>query len=489
MTPALAKTAAATTGLVRPQVKLYAPQLKEDVAVYAKRIYLDPNIYIEDFRAPLVFDVSRASWAQPITISQIIPRTSGGHVSQRLRSWTLDGWTGLRRFFRLSVRNSAGKVIASKVMPFCPDGYPQRATPSSPATSPYPESCRFSTPFQIGNVWGLQKGWATDPMTGYYYPGVNFTAPLRAGKNYVATMTILPAWRAELHIPLKDATQSVHLHALKPSQCVECIYGTAAARHRTKAAARPAGPSAAVLHAKLLTNPPRSVLPDLVPLPSWGISVQNLKATKSAKASSQISFGATVAVLGNGPLDVEGFSSNHSTTMQAYQYFWRGRHLLGRARAGHMYFDTEHGHYHWHFAQFAQYRLLSASKKQVLRSHKVGFCIAPTDGVDLLLPHAVMQPSYTGFTGNCGFPGSLWVSEEMPVGWADTYFQTVAGQSFDITNLRNGTYYIEIIANPEHVLRETNTANDVSLRKIIIEGTAGHRYVFVPALHGIDKEH
>ena len=63
----------------------------------------------------------------------------------------------------------------------------------------------------------------------------------------------------------------------------------------------------------------------------------------------------------------------------------------------------------------------------------------------------------------------------MPVGWGDTYFQSIAGQSFNITKVPNGTYYIEITANPLRVLHETTTRNDVSLRKVILGGTPGHR--------------
>jgi hypothetical protein len=52
----------------------------------------------------------------------------------------------------------------------------------------------------------------------------------------------------------------------------------------------------------------------------------------------------------------------------------------------------------------------------------------------------------------------------------------------------NGTYYIEIIANPEKVLRESNMANDISLRRVILGGRPGHRTVRVPAWHGINPE-
>jgi hypothetical protein len=174
--------------------------------------------------------------------------------------------------------------------------------------------------------------------------------------------------------------------------------------------------------------------------------------------------------------------------MKAYQYFWRDGHVIGRVRAGTMGFDSQHGHNHWHFEQFARYQLLDSARKLAVRSHKQGFCIGPSDPVDLLAPHAVWQPPVLGLGGQCGAPTALWVQEMMPVGWGDTYFQSVAGQSFDISSLPDGTYYIEVIANPQRVLHELNTGNDVSLRKVILGGTPGHRTVKVPAWHGIDPE-
>lgn len=131
--------------------------------------------------------------------------------------------------------------------------------------------------------------------------------------------------------------------------------------------------------------------------------------------------GYTVWVGGTSRLDVEGFRKSGSPIMQAYQYFWKNGHIIGRIRAGTMGFDSEHGHNHWHFQQFARYQLLSAGKKVAVRSQKVGFCIAPSDAVDLLLPQATWQPSYVGLGGQCGSPTALWVQEEMPIGWGDTY--------------------------------------------------------------------
>jgi len=464
-------------------VKLYAPQLQEKVAVYGGYpSFIDPSIYVESNGAALQFDVKRASYSQPLTITQII--RSGGVTQRRpLGPLSLAGWNGLRRFVKITITDSTGKVINSKLMTFCPNTYiPQRASPNSTSTSPYPYSCRSGDPFVLGTVWGIARGWGVDPMQS----GAGFIrAKLKVGNTYTATMTITSRWRSTLRISAADATARVKLKAVRPSQCNPCSSVSkvnAAAPGGTVGA--PNESAAAMQRVQTDFSPPSSVLPDLVPLPSWGIGVQNNRTT----AKSFLDFGATVANLGHGRLDVEAFSQNHSPTMPAYQYFWRNGHAIGRVPAGTMGFDNKKGHDHWHFEQFAQYRLLSSDKKLVVRSQKVGFCIAPTDGVNLLLRHAVWQPSFLGFFGSCGFPGALWVQESMPVGWGDTYFQYLAGQSFNITNLPDGVYYIEIVANPEHLLRETNAHNDISLRRIRLVGTPGHRHVLVPAYHGIDPE-
>ena len=329
-------------------------------------------------------------------------------------------------------------------------------------------------PFPRSLVWGVAQGWAVDPME---ENSVGYRLNLGT---YQVTETILPPYTKLLHIAAADATATVKVTVVKP--------GAGCCGLRPARQARPDRALPTLPPVRTLADPPASSLPDLVPLPSWGISVHHIRATKTHPASDQVDFGATVGISGNGPLDVEGFRSHGSPIMKAYQYFWQDGQVIGRARAGTMGFDTKHGHNHWHFQQFAQYSLLNSAHQLAVPSRKVGFCIAPTDPVDLLRPGATWQPSFLGFGGQCGSPTALWVQEELPLGWGDTYFQSVAGQSFNITNLPNGTYYIEIRANPEHVLYETDTSNDVSLRKVILGGKPGHRTVRVPALDGIDPE-
>jgi hypothetical protein len=468
--PALAGTQAAAQG---PVVKLIVAQNSITLTSFRGRVYLDPGVYVASLGSALQFDVQRASYTKPITLSQVIYRPGGGSTTRSLPSSLLDGFNGLRDFLRLSVADTAGKVVASFRPLFCLNFGPQRAVPDSASTNPYPPACA-NDPFTKSLVWGLPRGWAADPASF----SLSFPPPTvrLAPGTYRMTATIAPQYVRLLHITAADATASVKLTVVKGQ-------GGRAAAAPSIAPARARG-LARLPRVRSLTSPPAAALPDLVPLPSWDIRARHDRRS----GLDLLTFGATVWVGGNSPLDVEGFRSNGSPVMKAYQYFWRNGHVIGRARAGTMGFDSQHGHDHWHFEQIARYALLDSAKNLAVRSHKVGFCIAPTDPVNLLAPHAVWQPPSIGLAGQCGFPTALWVQEMMPVGWGDTYVQSVAGQAFDITSVPNGTYYIEITANPQHVLYESNTRNDVSLRKVILGGTPGQRTVKVPAWHGIDPE-
>jgi hypothetical protein len=433
---------------------------------------VDPGVYVVALGSAIQFDVQRTNYASQITADQII-RGPGGQITKRPlpRNW-FDGWQGLRNFLRMTIKNSSGKIVANQLTDFCPGGYSQqRSSPNAPPRSPFPFGC-FGNPFQLGTVWGLQRGWGADAAGGVFR--------LRLG-TYQLTVHLTSYWQRYFHVPAKMATRTLKIRVVKGPRCT-FFCPPVPGRHLTnRSRPLPSHPASV----PILRNPPASVLPDLSPLPSWGINlIHHRRSTSQA-----IAFGATVWIGGHARLDVEGFRSNGSPVMKAWQYFYRNGHVVGRARAGTMGFDGKPGHNHWHFEQFAQYRLLGANKKTVLRSRKVGFCIAPTDAINMVLPHALWQPSYTGFGGACGSPSALWVREELPLGWGDTYFQFAAGQSFNITNLPNGVYYIEIIANPRHVLRESNYKNNISLRKIILGGTLGARTVTVPAVHGIDPEH
>ena len=123
--------------------------------------------------------------------------------------------------------------------------------------------------------------------------------------------------------------------------------------------------------------------------------------------------------------------------MRAYQYFFTASgQQQGYAPVGTMEWDARDGHDHWHFTDFATYRLLDASRKVVLRSGKEAFCLANTDVVDYLVPGANWRPTNTDLHSACGDRGSLGVREVLDTGSGDTYAQYLPGQSFDLRGLR-----------------------------------------------------
>jgi len=117
--------------------------------------------------------------------------------------------------------------------------------------------------------------------------------------------------------------------------------------------------------------------------------------------------------------------------MDAWQTFYRGDKPVARAPVGTLEYDADPGHEHWHFTQFAAYRLLGSDKHEVVRSQKEGFCLAPTDAIDLTVAGAVWNPGTIGLSSACGDASAIWIRETLPTGWGDTYFQSLPGQSFE----------------------------------------------------------
>lgn len=230
---------------------------------------------------------------------------------------------------------------------------------------------------------------------------------------------------------------------------------------------------------------PEEYRPDLRPLPAFGFDVMDpAEAQEFAEPGygavpghEYLSFSATVWNAGPGPLVVDGFRKPGASIMQAYQSFYDpdgGRHSY--APTGSMAYDPRPGHEHWHFLDFATYQLRTKSGRTV-RSQKEAFCLAPTDAIDLLVTDAQWQPASTGLSTACGSVSALGIRETLEAGWGDTYGQYLPGQAFDITNLPNGTYKVEVIANPMGALYESDTENNLATRTIVLGGKKGDRTV------------
>lgn len=433
-------------------------------------MFLDLGVYIAALDAPFEIRARRTSYRSPIEAFEVTHGPAGEELVA-LPASAIDGWAGLKDFLSISVVDADGETAHDASLDFCPNGYEhQRVNDSGPETPTYPFSC-YGNPFALGMVWGIDEGWSVDSNT-YDFRAMSIRVP--TGR-YQVTVSIAPEYQEIFSVDPASASAVLNVRVRKSAgDCYDCPIPEP---HRRADSRRV--PGAAV---PTMEDPDPALLPDLIALPAWGMFVQN------GRTKSRLSFGATVWTAGAASLVVEGYRRQNEDTMDAFQYFHADGEPIGRAPVGSFGFDPQPGHQHWHFLQFARYSLLGSDQAEVLRSRKEAFCLAPTDAVDLLLPGVDFRPGQFGEGTSCGGPDALWIREILPLGWGDTYFQSVRGQSFNITDLPNGTYFVAVTANPDGLLYEQSATNNTEVREVILKGRDGHRRVEVPPWNGIETE-
>jgi hypothetical protein len=453
---------AASAGEPGPVLRLIALRDRVTVRHSPGPIRIDPQIVLSPRGADLRLTSARADYDSPVESLSHLP--GGGTVV--LPDGTLEGWEGLTDVFRIVITDRDGGVRFRRTVDFCPNVWRKtRLGPDGPSLPVYPSYCSWN-PFTLGMVYGIEQDWGAHVADGLSQ-GTYLRLPVGT---YRYEISIAAPYLDVFEVDPDRASASVRLKVR-------------AGRHHEHRVARTAAwdPERSV-GVPIVRAPGDAGLPDLQPLPSWSIGVRRIGQR------DRMTFAANVWVGGNGPLVVEGFRREHEAVMDAYQYFWEDGEPVGKARVGEMEYDERRDHQHWHFKQFAAYELLAADRTTVVKSSKEAFCLVPTDAIDLTLPAAELQPGNVGLWTSCGNRNDRWIREVLPVGWGDTYYQYVAGQSFDVSDVPNGTYFVKVVANPGRQLHELRYDNNVRLRKVILSGTPGHRRVEVPPWHGIDSE-
>ncbi|HWL91886.1 MAG TPA: hypothetical protein VNP90_11040 [Actinomycetota bacterium] len=454
-------THAAPAGV--PRLQLRAASSFVELVRYGKGpVALELGVSLVARDAPFELRVRRETYDDPIRVWQAFH--DPGPVSlEELPANILEGWSGLDRFLRIELFHQ-GTLIRRRVPDACLAGWQsERVDDTGPFDPVYPRGCG-SNPLSLGAVWGIDRGWAVAPLL----TGATVRVP---NGRYIARVSISPRYQTLFGIAPEDAKVRIAIRIRTGSGCDFCGGPRAPAGTSERRRLTPAG---------ITSAPDPSTLPDLVALPAYGIGIAH------HRDRDFLQFGADVWDRGPASLVVEGFRAPDEDRMDAYQYFLDDGAVVGRAPVGSFHFDHRDGHEHWHFLQFARYRLLD-SAQAAIRSRKQAFCLAPTDAIDLTVDGAIWRPDHLGFS-QCGSATSIWIREILPAGWGDTYFQGVPGQSFNITTLPNGSYWIEVRANPSGALFDADPSNDVELREVILGGVPGRRTVSVPPWHGIDTE-
>lgn len=376
------------------------------------------------------------------TVIQVVRDARGrAREVRRFAQGTTD-FAGLSSFFLLELRAASGARVARVRLPFCPvNQEAARIDDTGPTAPTMPPSC-YATPVTQATVWGIDAGWAV--------PGAQaFGLPVDVPEgSYDATLSITSRWRRDLGITDASVTFPIDITSFELSAS-----GTAKGTESSDVG--------------------DGGIPDLVSLPAWQVRARR----DEVSGADTLAFAATVWNAGTGPLVVEGFRAAGAPRMTAYQYFYEDGRSVRRVRAGSFEFHAAGGHDHWHFLDFAQYSLLDRTTGARVRSEKEAFCLTWTDPIDLTVPDAAWSPGATSLQSACGTPSSIWIREALPVGWGDTYHQLLAGQSFDITDVPNGRYAIEVGANPNGALVDLDASNDVAVREIELGGMRGARTV------------
>ena len=117
-----------------------------------------------------------------------------------------------------------------------------------------------------------------------------------------------------------------------------------------------------------------------------------------------------------------------------------------------------HGHYH--FEEFADYKLLDALGGPVAPGHKQAFCVTDSQRY-LSAPWVPLTRLY-----DCNNQG-------LQRGWSDVYDATLDCQWIDVTNVPAGEYSLTVRVNPESILTESDYSNNVTSVSVTLPAPIG----------------
>lgn len=433
----------------RPPVQMAVAADEVHVHKSGDRVYLDFGAFLVAGNDDFQVLTTRSSWyTEPESMINV-----GDEVNELPDE--LGGFGVLRGFVRITMRDADNRLVLDRTRDYCLNRGGVRARPNAPDTSVWPYGCSSYMPWMVGQIQGITRGWGV-PMGGGAVKGLELGT-------YTAKVSVTAPWRREIGIRESAAAETVTVH-VERDNCRDCRSDDRAAPERTlqPRATEPRGPG--------MAPPPGTPLPDMRSLPSWQINLSG--------NDKYLRFAANVWNAGPSNLVVDGFRDHpNQDLMRAVQYFYAADGTpSGHARVGTMQWDDRDGHTHWHFTDFARYRLVrmvDGDPVNVFRSKKQAFCLAATDAIDMTLPGADFRPYNTDLHTACGDYSSLGVREVLQVGHGDTYGQYLPGQAFRVDNISDGIYFVEVTANPDAgepgSLYESDYSNNSAYRKIKLD--------------------
>ncbi len=163
------------------------------------------------------------------------------------------------------------------------------------------------------------------------------------------------------------------------------------------------------------------------------------------------------ANIGSGPLRVVGVVPVPAGENQAVnQVIFRDDGSNFTRPAG--TFEYHPTHRHVHLENWAVYRLRESLEGGavggiVAEGGKTSFCLLDSLVHDAGLPGTPLLAVYN----SCGDS-----AQGISVGWADYYDRTLYGQNINVLGLAKGTYWLEVVVDPENHILEEDEGNNVA---------------------------
>jgi hypothetical protein len=208
------------------------------------------------------------------------------------------------------------------------------------------------------------------------------------------------------------------------------------------------------------------LLPDLKTLPPFDLRyvINDRTGTRTLRFSN------AVWNSGRGSLELFGEKNPDGTTVDVTQVVSTTLGIEVIKPIGQFIFHGVHDHWHWD--GFSLYEIWSVHadgrlEERLASSGKVSYCVRDFEPASEFFPGIAPLP---GTSRYAVFESCEWQHQGISVGWSDTYKENLAGQVVDISHLRDGTYALISIADPEDQLLEENDVNNVAIVTFTIDG-------------------
>ncbi len=220
--------------------------------------------------------------------------------------------------------------------------------------------------------------------------------------------------------------------------------------HEVLVESTPSIPAAAVAAA----IPADAVLPDLIP---WVDQTRGYLYGWILQGS-QLRLETSVANIGPGRLEIRGGAVNSEGKQEVSQRIYNPNGTSTDVPAGFFTYHSQHDHIH--FDGFVQFQL-----RAVTAGDGVGDVVAG----GLKTTYCILDFVRYGTSGGSARYQGCGQVQGMSPGWSDYYDHGLEGQSIDITGVPSGTYWLEQVVDPNHVLTEANEDNNVARIKINLQ--------------------